>query len=86
MALAVGKLLGYTGRRSAGWCHPVGLCAALQWLEEIPPASFAGSPRAVHSRNHDRQTPYSAEKKKKKHPLKNSGKPCSSILFNICST
>ena len=54
--------VGYTERHSAGWCRLVGSDAAWQWLVEIPPASFAGSPRAVHSHNHDRQTPCSAER------------------------
>lgn len=56
--------VGYTERRFAGWCRQVGWDAAWRWLVEIPPASFAGSPRAVHSHNPDRQTPCSAEKEK----------------------
>lgn len=55
-------LIGYTEHHSAGWCHQVGWDAAWQWLGGIHPASFVGSPRVVHSRNHDRRTPCSAEK------------------------
>lgn len=54
--------VGYTERHSAGWCHQVGWDAAWRWLVEIHPASFAESPQAAHSHNHDRQTPCSAER------------------------
>ena len=55
-------VVGYTERRSAGWCRQAGWDAAWRWLGEIPPASFAGSPPAARSHNRDKQTPCSAER------------------------
>lgn len=58
------KLPGYTERHFAGWCRLECLDAAWRWLAEIPPASFAESPPAVHSHTRDRQTPCSGEREK----------------------